>query len=315
MAKQSVALASNTTRGQSAIGETPVDRYAEKKPGANFTDSGGKEHWTRRFRFPATKLKELSPYLKKSLDNLLPGSNRLDVYAPCIHECQIGDGEDGYVVATCDYQGPTREMILRPGRAFYETGTYVTTIKDEVAVFSDGGQILAQMGMSSEKIASAVVSLDVKDTLLIKHRGIVVVYEADSVADEWAVHEREQALRGKGGFLVVDDQGHMFPDLKLSEVQTSRRASDLSILDSVWKFSQNMDGWSESGVVAEHFYACDLHGVKVRYDPSTYTVFDADDKAMLPGTYMLRRLRRTDPHVIDGYASFAAFAPYFTWMY
>ncbi|HUX01996.1 MAG TPA: hypothetical protein VMY35_13555 [Phycisphaerae bacterium] len=314
MAKTSTRLVSSGTRAQGAAGLTPVDRYAEKKQGSNFTDDTGREHWTRQFRIPASKLKELAPYLKKSTDNILPGSDRLDVYAPCIHSCQMADSDDDAVVAVCDYQRPTREMILRPGRAYYETGTYVTTVKEEVALFCDGRETMIQMGIAPASIASAIVKLEIKEAITIKHRGIVTVYEADSADDEWPLHEREQELRGKGGTLVVDADGHSFGSLKLSEVQIGRRAGDLSILDSTWKFSQNLEGFRIAPYIVYSYFCVDLQGNTVTYDPTTRVVTDSEGKIMQRGTYMLVPLQKYDPDVITGMASFSVFTEYFAWM-
>lgn len=312
-AKTSTRLGANGTRAQAAAGASPIERYAVKKESPSFTDDTGREHWTREFRFPAAVLKELAPHLKKNIDNLLPGSNRLDVYAPCIHSFQMADTDDGQIAAVCDYQRPTREMILQPGRAFFERGSYVTTVKEETAIRYDGREVMVQLGVAAETIASSFITLQIKEMLTIKHRGVVTVYEADHAKDEWALEERAEALLGTGGYLQIDDQ-HVIPSLKLADVEFGRRASDLSIIDSTWKFSQNREGWRMSPYVIDSYYCVDRDGNTLNYDQTTRIVTDSKGNVMRRGQYMLVRLNKYDPDIITGLGDFSAFTEYFKWM-
>jgi len=302
-----------------------------------FTDAVGTKEWVLTFSVPLANVESLRPSFAASVDNKLPGSDGT-VYAPCIQAAvKVDDPKDANAqLLICTYKRPTAEMILRPGRALLSSDGYSTTVTEETAEFMDSRVINASHVPPGATVMGWTTWLELRQQLVIKDRGTIIVQQADDVEKELAIYARREAWMSKGGKFTVggravsypalpegyaDNRGLptidtlVFENLKLIKCQIERRATDLSVVDSVWTFAQKPEGWAKSGIVPKAWYCCSNEdGTLYTYDDKHDIVRDQHRMVVPLGGYLLRRLNTYDSEVIDGEADFTPIQEYFKWM-
>jgi len=248
--------------------------------------------------------------ISESTENKWPDTTGL--YAPCIHQCQIVPfpRRSGFYKATLHYRRPTREMILRPGRGLLSFDSYTTTIKKEIGVFRDGREQTIYNNIPSTDWAMYTVTIERKDVLEVEERGLVIVDAAEPYTKERSMYQRMMNWIGKGGQFIIGTIPNVlvFSNLKCAKIQAQRRPTDLSVIDMQYQFARKSDPWKESGVIQQEWYATDLDGAEVVYDPNT------DPPTIPEGTFMAVKLHNMDSDVINGIADFTPISEYFKWM-
>jgi len=338
MTEFSTSMSTSAIRRFSAGGYTALERFFDKDPNNRYADNSGAEEWVRTAHFPASQLAGLATHLQHGVDNLLFGTNPGDVYAPCINDSIVRDDPKNAngKVATVIYKRPPKALILRPGRALLSSDGYSTTVTEEMAEFRDTRLINANHVKPGEIVMGWTTWIEVRQQLVIKDRGTIIVEQADDVKDELVIYKRREDWLSKGGKFTVggrassypalpqgwgDNRGEptvgglLFENLKLVKCQIERRASDLSIVDSLWTFAQKPEGWAMSGVIPKSWFCCSNEdGTLFTYDDEHEEVHDEHGRLVTRGGYLLQRLNVYDNEVINGEADFTPIQEYFKWM-
>ena len=277
---------------------------------SGFDDQTG--HWSGRRVFLVhrdTFESTLRSSLEPSLSNKWP--SKTGIYDACITHMSVRPAIPllPYVMVTCLYEKPTAAMILQPGRGLINFSSYSTVKVKDAAVFNstiahnDGETVYSYQNRLRRRRAT--------DEL---ERALIVVRTADSVTNYETVLARAVAWIGKGGTLNSKTNGTFdygntsFSNLKLARVDLTPRADDVSVIDGVWQFAQNPDGWRSEGVINDEWYAADaLTGVEVEYDP------DANPPVIPGSAFMALKLKNEDYEVITGEQDFTDIEGYFDW--
>jgi hypothetical protein len=276
-------------------------------------DTGG-EQWIVQYSLPNTRIVAEELNYRVSMANLLPWADAADVYAPCIHRSSIvPDPEDANSqLLTCTYQRPSDRMLLQPGRGIMRFSSYTTTQKEETGVFRDGRDVTLQGATATTSgFASWTNSLETRDRLIIVERNVLVLIVADWAINEPALFDRADAWNGYGGEFTIKDR--LWDNLKCAKADIQRKESDASIVFSTWQFARNPEGWTLDGIINETYFATDMQGNLVTYDPVTHTARAAGGPTLTQGQFLSMKVRKTDPEVIKGTVDFAAVEDYFKW--
>ena len=292
------------------------EQYRVKTERSRFLDRIGTEQVTLVFEVPTVKIPEERANFRVSVDNILPGHDTTDIYAPCIHDSYVDndpENREGKLV-TCVYQRPSEEMILRPGRGLLKFDSYSTTKREEVAAYKKHTPTVTQPDIDPAKFASRFVILEKEDSLEIVERGLLIIRCVDWAVNEMTVYARAVEWIGKGDKqqLRTPDPGpgltinkQLFFRLKCARVTIQRRPSNVAIVDSTFQFAMKDTTWAEDGIVDERWYAMDLNGNEIE---------DFDPTALPTVPYMTLKLRDYDSDVVNGYEDFTDIQSYFTWM-
>lgn len=297
----------------------PLDeRYRVKTERSRFIDRIGAEQWTLVFEVPTANIPDERANFRASLDNILPGHDSDDVFAPCIHDSYVDidpENRKGKLV-TCVYQRPTTQMILRPGRGLLEFSSYSTVQREEVAIYRKHDYTVEPVVTIPSVGVQSRVSLKKEQATEIIERGVLKCRIVDWASNEMTVYARAAAWIGKGdepqtrstpkpGITI---NGQLFYRLKCSAVTIQRRPGNVAIVDSLFEFAMKDEKWEESGVITDTWYATNLDGTEVTYDP------DADPAVRPSVPYMALKLRNYDLEVVSGYTDFTPIQSYYTWM-
>jgi len=274
-----------------------------------FTEREGEHECVQLYKIPDDRLVAAQQHLVTGRENILPGHDKEDIYAPCVSSVQVVPSQEfpKHHVATVLFRRPSPRVILQPGRAMLSIETYSTTIKREY------GQLNKREAPTAGVVVVQVGPLfEVKVGLEVWERVALVIRAADWATQWNTVSDRAQEWRAKGGKLTI--YGKLWENLKCSRVQIQHRGTDASILDSSWTFVQNDDGWPIEGIIEETWIGYDSNGNELILDPATHRPVNQPMENGLPVSWVTRRLTVQTSDVISGEADFSALEDYFKWM-
>jgi len=268
-------------------------------------DREGEHEWVETYKIPNDELEAAKEHLVVGRENILPGHEKTDIYAPCVTFVQLQAGEEfpEHHIATVLFRRPSPRLILEPGRAILSLETYTTTIKREYGQLHKRKEAAAgTFSMTWEPIFEIKVGLEAQE------RVALVITAAD-----WATHlnviaERARQWRAKGGELTI--YGKEWKNLKCSRTQIRPRSTNAGILDSTWTFIQNDDGWPTEGIIEETWICFDSNGNELEFDIET----EEPVNPPVARAWHARKLFVQTSDVISGEADFSALEDYFKWM-
>jgi hypothetical protein len=297
---------------------SPLEKYRIKSSSERWSSQYETEEWVLVYIIPEDKRDTLKPYYKVSIDNILPGHDTTDPYAPCINESgpmALSEAYPGHYELPVVYRRPPINMILQPGRGICGMNTYASSRTKEIA---DIPTSLTQP-LSSNEIRITDLNLITKSQIIESvERGTLIVQATNWEGNENTLLTRALAWIGMGGSFKY--RGKLYTNLKLAAVDIGRRASNAAVVDSTWQFAQNPSGWKASGTPTEYWQRVEYNTREVaRYvDPLGNNLaipgqFPGGD-TFTAKSYVSIKLREVESEVIRGSASFTPIESYFSWM-
>jgi hypothetical protein len=319
------------------------NQYRVKTERSQFVDHLGVERTTLVFEIPTANIALERANFRASLDNILPGHDSGDVFAPCIHESFVNidpENRKGKLV-TCIYQRPSEGMILIPGRGLLEHSSYDSLRIEEIGVLehseiawdeNDGvvaasdtplaGAPTQSIWDKSEPVSERWI-LKRERQQIIDVRSVLITKVVDLASIEGTIFARAIDWLGKGGKFTI--KGVKYENLKCMRVEIRRRPANVAWMDSRWYFAKREEAWPVAEIIEPEYYGVSMpSGTEIEdFDPGAlasdrgpYFGFGNPPEGSLAAGdtgWMAIALRNQENDVISGDADFSAIASYFTW--